>query len=80
MADEKKVWWKSKTVWASILDFILNTYHLSIPLALQFGVTLPDVSVSLVMILNLVFGGLIVYGRTTATQPLSLTNNGGNLK
>lgn len=75
-----KTWWKSKTVWAAIASFILNVYHVALPVALQFGVMLPDVPPMLVMMLNIFFGGLIVYGRSTATGGLTLTNKTGDSK
>lgn len=71
MADETKAWWKSKTILAAIADFLVNLYHVLVPVLLQFGVNLPEIPPFVIVLLNSLLGGTIIYGRWTANTTIS---------
>lgn len=68
--ENKKQWWKSKTVWQGVAVAIINAYAIAEPIAAQFGHPLPPIPGSTITLLNAVLGGGIVYTRMTATQQI----------
>jgi hypothetical protein len=68
--ENKKQWWKSKTVWQGVAIAIINAYAIAEPITAQFGYTLPPIPSSSITFLNVLLGGGIVYTRSTATKQI----------
>lgn len=70
MAEEKKVWWKSKTIISCIVTVIIAAYNAAIPGLCEGGVVcLPDIPDWVFMLLAS-FG---IYGRATVSKGVSIT-------
>lgn len=62
MAEEKKPWWKSKTIWAGIVAVAISAYNSA---AVQFGLpAIPDFVFALL-------GAFGIYSRTVASGTIT---------
>lgn len=64
--DEKKKWYKSKTVWSDILTAFVGVWAVVQPVLVNYGVTLPDIP----PIALTVLGAMGIHGRITAEKKI----------
>ena len=65
--EEKKSWWKSKTIWSGVLAVAVSVYNSARePLGASFGITLPEIPEFVFAVL----GGMGIYGRVSAKVPV----------
>lgn len=70
--EDKKQWYKSKTVLAAIAGIVINAYEgVAMGLAPQFGWTLPPISPIVLTVLNGILGPIVIHGRVTANTKLT---------
>lgn len=60
--DEKKPWYKSKTIWSDVLTGLMGVYAVASPILATHGITLPAIPGWLLTIL----GAMGIHGRVTA--------------
>lgn len=75
MADEKKIWYKSRGMWAGVLTVLFSVYQL-----VQANFTnlhLFDITAVLPIIFT-VLGALGIYGRKEATGKIVFSDKSGN--
>lgn len=73
MADEKKVWWKSKTILSDILTILLVLYGGLVTVLAGHGINLPAMDSPVFGFVLTILAGMGIHGRVTSTGKITLT-------
>ena len=74
MADEKKVWYKSKTIWSDVLTLALVIYGGLATILGEHGINLPAMDSPMFGFVLSVLAGIGIHGRVVSTGKITLTS------
>jgi len=74
VADEKKVWYKSKTIWSDVLTLALVVYGGLVTILAGHGINLPAIDSPVFGFVLSILAGIGIHGRVTASGPVTLTS------